>query len=308
MANAMNRRYRSEPVPFAGKGERPQPPWTPKSGVSGIAWPALPTAAEAMRMAVIYQLHQTQWWTPQALLAAQMRQLGLLVKHAAQTVPFYRDRLGAATETEPGKLTAASFRQIPILTRADIQNAGADLITAALPPEHGAIHHILTSGSTGAPVRAQGTEVTGIFRRALNLRNHLWHRRDFSASMAVIKELKGAEAEAAETGKPMRWAPVYRSGAAHFLDVRTPVSRQLDWLVRCDPDYLLTYPSNLHALIKRSEEIGIQKMNVRNAAAQVLQDKLSLRLARVSCLLGSRRIIKRPMHGGATFAVQLRTS
>ena len=59
---------------------------------------------------------------------------------------------------------------------------------------------------------------------------------------------------------------------------------------------------------KRSEEIGIQKMNVRNAAAQVLQDLLSLRLARVSCLLGWRRMNKSPLHWGATSAVQSRTS
>jgi phenylacetate-CoA ligase len=259
-------------APAGGKGP-PRRPWTPKSGVTGIAWPALPTGAEALRMAVIQQLERTQWWPPEALLAMQMRQLALLAKHAAGTVPFYRDRLAAVGGLAPGELIAEAWRRVPVLTRAEVQEAGRDLVCTHLPPGHGKTHDILTSGSTGAPVRAKGTEVNRIFRRALNLRNHLWHRRDFTASMAVIKELKGAEAEAAEADKPTRWAPVYRSGTAWFLDVRTPVSRQLEWLVRRDPDYLLTYPSNLHALIKRSEETGSAPTRLRDVGtmAEILQ-------------------------------------
>ncbi len=252
--------------PEAG-GDREAPPphlWMPRSGVQGIAWPALPTGVGAMRMAVIHQLHRTQWWPAKALLAAQMRQVAALLRHAATTVPFYRDRLAGVAEAAPGGLTAETFRAMPVVTRSDIQNAGTALETTALPPQHGRTHAIVTSGSTGAPVRAKGTEVTGVFRRALNLRNNLWHRRDFSASMAVIKELKGAEAAAAKDGRPMPWAPVWRSGAAHYLDVRTPVSSQLTWLTRQDPDYLLTYPSNLHALIKRSEETGIAPTRLRD--------------------------------------------
>ena len=277
MARLKNRQRRLDPGPDEvrpeGRKEAPRQPWAPKSGVAGIAWPALPTGAEAMRMAVIHQMEQTQWWPPEALLAMQMRQLALLAEHAAQTVPFHRDRLGAVAGRTPGELTAEAWRKIPVLTRAEIQEAGPGLTSTDLPPGHGNTYDILTSGSTGAPVRAKGTTVTGIFRRALNLRNHLWHRRDFTASMAVIKELKGAEAEAAESDKPIRWAPVDGSGAAYFLDVRTPVGRQLEWLVRHDPDYLLTYPSNLYALIKRSEGAGTAPSKLRDVGtmAEILQ-------------------------------------
>ncbi len=259
----------------AGEKEPPLHPWVPKSGVNGIAWPALPTGVEAMRMAVIQQMEQTQWWSPEALLAMQMRQLALLAEHAAQTVPFYRDRdrLAAVVGLAPGDLTATAWREIPVLTRAEVQEAGGNLTSTHLPAEHGRTHDILTSGSTGAPVHAKGTEVTGVYRRALNLRNHLWHRRDFTASMAVIKELKGAEAKAAAEDKPMGWAPVQRSGAAWFLDVRTPVNQQLEWLVRRNPEYLLTYPSNLYALIKRSEDTGTAPTKLRDVGtmAEILQ-------------------------------------
>jgi phenylacetate-CoA ligase len=241
--------------------------------VAGIAWPALPTGAEALRMAVVQQLEQTQWWPPEALLAMQMRQLALLAKHAAQTVPFYRDRLTAVVGLAPGELTAEAWRRAPVLTRAEVQEAGPDLVCTALPAEHGKTHEVISSGSTGRPVHVKGTSLVGVYHRALNLRNHLWQRRDFTASMAVIKEVKGDEAEAARTQRPTRWAPVSRSGVAYFLDIQTPVSKQLEWLRQRNPEYLLTYPTNLYALIKRSRHSGTAPTNLRDVGTlgEILQ-------------------------------------
>jgi phenylacetate-CoA ligase len=247
--------------------------WVPKPGVGGIAWPATPTGPEVMRIAVVHQLQQTQWWPPQALVEMQLRQLALLARHAAKTVPFYRDRLDPLSGIKGGELIPDIWRKLPLLTRSEIQDAGDNLISTELPPDHGRTFDIRTSGSTGRPVRVKGTSVTRILNSAFNLRNHLWHGRDFSASVGAIQTLSPTEAAAAKAEKPMPWGPASHKGKLYFRDIRTPVGKQLEWLERHDIDYLMTYPSNLHALVMRSKEIGtvLPKLRRVMTMAELLQ-------------------------------------
>lgn len=68
-------------------------PQVPASACPGIVWPAIPGRHDATTMAIAHQLEHSQWWTPETLARMQRRQLGALVRHAAKSVPFYRDRL-----------------------------------------------------------------------------------------------------------------------------------------------------------------------------------------------------------------------
>ena len=284
MRYAKKRREKSRPIPTVNQplewAELSPHPWVPKRGVGGIAWPAAPTGAESIRMAVVYQLQQTQWWPPQALVEMQMRQLELLARHAAETVPLYRDRLDPLSGMKSGELTPEIWRELPVLSRSAIQDAGDSLISTSLPPDHGGTFDVRTSGSTGRPVRVKGTSVTRLLNSAFNLRNHLWHGRDFSASVGAIQTLSPSEAAAAKTEKPMPWGPASQKGRLYFHDIRTPVSKQLEWLERRNLDYLLTYPSNLHALVVRSRETGtvLPKLRQVMTMAELLQPQ-----QRVAC-------------------------
>jgi phenylacetate-CoA ligase len=51
----------------------------------------------------------------------------------------------------------------------------------------------------------------------------------------------------------------------HF-DVQQPVSKQLLWLLRIDPDYLVTYPSNLRALLERSAAESLKPTRLRDVS------------------------------------------
>ena len=57
----------------------------PRSGFPGIVWPAVPGHRETMVLALQYQWEQTQWWPPETLLKHQLRQIELLLGHAART-------------------------------------------------------------------------------------------------------------------------------------------------------------------------------------------------------------------------------
>ncbi len=265
-----SRRPQKDGAPAArlGAGRPLDPVRVPGSHRSGICWPAMPKYIDALVLALQHQLEESQWWPVETLLEFQLRQLEPLLAHAARTVPFYRARLRSLAGLGRGGLTMDAFRRLPVLRLTDIQEAAAALVSRRLPKDHGDTSEASTSGSTGRPVTVKGTVVTGMFFRALNLRYHLWHGRDFSAKTAAIHALKGASARAAETGKSVQWVPGYDSGPMVYFDASRPVGEQLDWLRRQNPEYLLTYPSNLRALLRHCEETGERPDRLREVATR----------------------------------------
>lgn len=242
------------------------PPQIPTSGVAGVVWPALPKPHEALVFAVLRQLDESQWWAPDILLAHQLRQFERVLGHALATVPFYAERLKFLRGKKAGELTPDLVRQIPILRRGDIQAAGEALTSRKVPEGHGAPFEIKTSGSTGSPVVTKGTMVTGTMLRACNLRYHFWFKRDFSAKTASIRMQRGAQVRASQANKALPWADGYASGPMVLRQVTTPISEQLAWLVEQDPDYLLTIPSNLMALIRLSKKQRVKLGKLREVA------------------------------------------
>ena len=240
----------------------------PASALREIRWPAIPNARAAALFALQFQLDRSQWWSAEILLAHQLRQLEVLLAHAARTVPFYGERLCALADLPPGSLTMDAFRTIPVLKRAEIQEAGTALVSSALPADHGRCVDVKTSGSTGRPVTVNATSVTGLFFLVANLRYHLWHGRDFAATVDSIERLDEKKMRLARAGKAVPWVPGYGTGRMVFFDIRRPVIDQLRWLDHVDPGYLLTYPSNLWALIERTRETGIRPRSLKEVATQ----------------------------------------
>ena len=227
-------------------------PSLPRSAVRGITSPAIPGQGSAYVLAMLCQLEQSQWRSPDEVFAHQRLQLAALFNHASRTVPFYGARFKRAGLDRDHEITADTVRRIPILTRADLQDAVDAIRTRALPRRHGKTHHIQTSGSTGRPVRVRGTSVTELFWRAFVLREIAWHKRDLSGKLAAIRYRKKGEAMAPDGLHLDRWPPpvgaVYETGPSAFLNIASDTNAQVQWLVRENPDYLVSYPSNLVAL------------------------------------------------------------
>ncbi len=238
----------------------PAPPRL-KSSIPGIAWPAVPGPAASMRLALLQQLEQSQWWSAEALRAQQDRQLSLLLRHAAATVPFYRERL-AGIGPRPGQpLAPDAWNRIPLLRREDIQQAGPALHSQVVPRAHRPLHKITTSGATGKPVAVQTTRATRLFWDVFTLRDHHWHRRDFSGTLAAIRSYPDGKALYPGGVRGRGWAPVasaiFHTGPAHGLAITTSAENQVEWLRRCRPNYLIIYPSALAELIRYCGERGI---------------------------------------------------
>ena len=233
-----------------------------RSAISGVTWPAVPDAKAASLLALLYQFEQSQWWTPAELRAAQFAQLTLLLAHAAATVPFYRDRLRAAGLDLQQPPTPELWRTIPVLERREVQQAGVALHSNDLPRAHGKSFTVTTSGSTGRPVTVVRTAIDGLYWDTHTLRGHLWHRRDLSGKLAVIRA-QGDDTARWPKGAAMgRWGnvtgAVFETGPAVVLNAAEPIDRQLEWLARQNPDYLIVLPTHLGELVRLAGRQGVK--------------------------------------------------
>ncbi len=233
-----------------------------RSAFGGVEWPAVPAGPGATMLAVQFQLQQSQWWTPAQLEAAQLRQLDVLLQHAHESMPFWRARLRAAGYAPGAPRTREWFSTVPVLTRRDAQSCGDALRCSAIPAAHGRAYASETSGSTGAPLTYHGTELVQFFWRAFTLREHLWHRRDFSGTLAAIRpKVDDAEGEG--------WGPAtdaaFRTGRRAGFNIRHSLDDQLAFLARVEPQYLISNAYNLCELARRSLETGVGPTRLRGA-------------------------------------------
>lgn len=222
----------------------------PSNQLSGVRWPAVTgLSADAVR-ALVFDMERTQWLSGHALRQQQNWQLGALLMHAHRHCPFYRDRVG-------GDLN--HWHSAPLLTRSDLQTQAHAMHARAYPREHGPTFRIATGGSTAEPVVVRRTALTQIFWHAATQRDHLWHCRDLSAKMAIIRQFP----QPVDEGKLGRWGGVFGRGTALHLPISTDVMTQLRWLEEVDPQILLTYPTNLHALLMHMLHEGVTLAGLR---------------------------------------------
>jgi phenylacetate-CoA ligase len=159
-----------------------------------------------------------------------------------------------------------------------LQEKGPDLKCGWVPPEHGHHYEASSSGSTGRKVTVTKTALVSHLFNALTLRIAIWQRRDVRGRVAVIRYLhdpdiarnpKGAVAD--NWGVP--FSDHFRTGGISMLDIRHDVRIQAEWLLRHQPTYLVTFPSNLRALAELFLEKGWSLPGLREI--QTLSEVLS---------------------------------
>ncbi len=231
-----------------------------QSLVRGARWPALPPPYAMNVLALLFQFEQSQWLSPEALRANQFRQLELLLSHAAEAVPHYRESLQRAGYRPGMAIDDTLWSRIPILTRRALQEQPAALRARTYPPAHGAVKEHRSSGSTGVPIAVLKTELCDLLWETATLRDHAWHRRDLGGSLAAIRP-RQQEADAEPDGivSPI-WNTgvnaVYRTGPGLLFSATRPLSEQIAWLKRRQPDYLQANPTFLRELLRAVERDG----------------------------------------------------
>lgn len=238
-------------------------PW--RSRVTGIIWPGVSDASGDLLASLLWQLEQSQWLSADAIAARQFTQLAELIPYARQAVPFYRKHLRGLDLKHC--LRPEHWRSVPILTRKMVQQSEKELMTTRLPLNHGRVTSGQTSGSTGQPITVANTDITGMFWHALTLRGHLWHKRDLRAKLASIRIFPSNNAAPPNGAVSPVWglsvAMLFDGGPCASLNISATIGEQIAWLKRQDPVYLLTYPTNLAALVERMSDEGIRLPRLR---------------------------------------------
>ena len=230
----------------------------PGSALAGVCWPALPDNSNAQMLALQYQFEQSQWWTVECLKDLQLQQFAQVFRHAVTTVPYYRERFAPWAG---GIASWEQYRALPVSTRREVQRVGASMHSTAVPPGHGAVVTTQSSGSTGSPLVTLGTAWTQLLWQALLLRDHLWQGRDLRGKLAAIRSKT-------EDRRLPNWGPAtaaFQTGPSVVRSLAASLDDQLRWLADENPDYLLSFTTNLQALASRSLQLGVRLPRLRQA-------------------------------------------
>jgi phenylacetate-CoA ligase len=224
---------------------------------SEIAWPKTMNPLAASTYQLLEYFDKSQWMDPNEIKNLQFQQLLKVLTFAKVNVPFYGDRLSLINESVTAEDLLGFWSQIPILTRADLQEAGQRMHAIKNLPDHGPVNSATSSGSTGRPVTSLSNQTVQFFFNVMSLREHLWAKRDFSKTMAVIKDLTDPQAVPPHGRKSLSWGiSTYGNvptGPCYSLGLCDP-KEQLTWLKRINPDYLLIYPTVLREILKLISE------------------------------------------------------
>jgi phenylacetate-CoA ligase len=238
----------------------------PKSNVSMVEWPALPEPTGALLLAILRQFDESERLPPADLEALQFRTLTGVLRHACDTVPYYRDRPVYREVLDAGPLDAAAWQRLPLLTREDLQDAGGSTTSDSIPADHHPLSESITSGSTGRPVRTLGTRVTSMFWHSITLREHVWRGRDSTSKLVAIRA-EGNDKIPPEGRAMAGWGSsisvVFPDGPCAMLGISHDIAHQARWLVSENPDYLLSLPSNLAALARHFQVTGTRLERLR---------------------------------------------
>ncbi len=231
----------------------------------------------AQLLTLVEHLDRAQWHTREAIQAAQLNRLTVLLQHFERHSPWFQERL-ATYGLRPQDVCQSleSWRAFPITTRGDLQSASQDFHSRAVPARHLPCHLQRTSGSTGTLVALWRTALNQLFWQACTIREHQWHQRDATLSLALVRVSIRVPFDLPYWRSPLR--NLYPTGFSHGMPITTSSAALADWLEQINPHYLLIYPSVLGALLSQLQsDHGLSHLRQVRTIAESLSDDLRTR-------------------------------
>jgi phenylacetate-CoA ligase len=118
------------------------------------------------------ELKRTQFDSPEVIRARQLVKVRAQLKHAYETVPYYRSAWNWAGVHPDDVKALEDLEAFPILTKADIRKHERALVSTDFDPAK--LRVKVTSGSTGVPLRVWVDEPAMQFKTACTLRSDEW--------------------------------------------------------------------------------------------------------------------------------------
>jgi len=212
-------------------------------------------------------LERTERMSRTGLTAYRNGLLARLVSFARTHSPFYRQRLEPLFRTAEAPDLRA-WREVSILRRSDLER-DIDRINPAEPPsDMGEVTTRRTSGTTGTDGMAfRICALVRIADACMMQRLYRWWGYNDAAPMASIRHYSMNDRGFPKGKIETQWSYPGQPAAHYSLDLRTPTSNMIEWLVRHRPQYLLTFPSVLQELASHQDARRITDLKLKGTVA-----------------------------------------
>jgi phenylacetate-CoA ligase len=137
-----------------------------------VMHPLMARRARSRHLDYLRYLRQTQFDPPEVVRARQLAALKVQLRHAYDTVPYYRSAWRQAGVHPCDVMSLADLEAVPVLTKADIRKHEAELVSTAYDPAKLRVKR--TSGSTGVPLTVRIDEPAVQWKTACTIRSDEW--------------------------------------------------------------------------------------------------------------------------------------
>lgn len=256
----------------------------PPAGTTDAETVAGPDAMHAAQLAsLLKQFDAFQWLSGEDIIKRQYASLAMLAAHAARTSPYFRQRLENAGMTATDLASPEGLSRLPLLTRHELQTAQG-VHSQEVPMAHLPLAEAKSSGSTGQPVVIKKTALNQLIWDANMMREHSWHKRDFSGRILTIRATTTAPVRQEGWGNPVDL--LYPSGPLLGVPVTYSAQKIIDSMLEFKPQHVVIYPNTLEAIVSLCEKERIAIAGIEHiwSIGETLKPKLR---QRASALFGA---------------------
>ena len=202
------------------------------------------------------ELMVSERWSAGEIENYQNEKLRHIVRHAYETVPYYRERWQALKLTPDDIRSRQDLQKLPILTKEDVRNNFERLVSTGIPKQNLVFRH--TSGTTGKALHFYVTKETIAFQWAVWWR----HRMRFGISPGVLHaNFTGKRVVPLGQDSPPYWRwnrPLHQALLTMHHLTPSKIPSVVDFLNSHPFEFYSGYPSIVHMLVLCASDAGLR--------------------------------------------------
>lgn len=152
--------------------------------VEGLLYPMLVKKQGSQELTILAELQRCEKMSSDELHSIRMERLRGILAHAAEFVPFYRERFANCGFSPAAVRDFSDLHKVPPLSKKDIQDNREQLISTAYSRQDLIANR--TGGSTGSPLQFFHDKQRWEVRQAATIRHNLWAGHRIGQKMAVL--------------------------------------------------------------------------------------------------------------------------
>lgn len=198
-------------------------------------------------------LMESQFWPQEKILEFQRENLTAVLHHAKANVPFYSTRLDCVLRAD-GTVDWDRWEEIPIVTRADLRDRGAEMTATSLPENDGHLGSASSSGSTGVPITHHISKLSKLVADQGWMRFFRIHNISLDDNWVEFRFNS-------PDGKPWETdiTKIPRSGSSTPLNIinkTLPAAKKVQLLASVDPVYLVELSNHAEIIARENLRQG----------------------------------------------------